>query len=194
MSLTLDYNISQSDNARELTFTEQTGTYNLSTNPGGFGSPNPTTSDALTAVLTITDPDDDSYTLDIFADSFPTTDSTQELNIRTQDLGLGTDEQFTDGKWTFTYTITTATETFTSTQIILLLGQSRCCVFGLLANADVSCCNCGNNSMAKALEAYTWYRLAITAASCGDSNKFTKILDVIDKYCNSECTSCGTCN
>jgi len=189
---TLDFNISQSDNSRELTFTNQTGLYNISTNPGGYTPSN--ISNITSSVLTITDPDEEVYTLSIFASGFPTTDTTKEKTIRTQDLGLTADEQFTDGKWIFTLTEVQGANTYTTTQTILLLGQSRCCVAGLMAGADVSCCNCGNNSMATALEAYTWYRVAIAAAACGNSAKFDKIIDVIDKYCNSECRSCGTCN
>ena len=193
MALTLDFLIKQSDNSRELTFTETTGSYVAGSNPGGWGSPNATLAQATSAVLTITDPDDEVYTLDIEPDSFPTNDSTQELTIRTQDLGLTADGKFTDGKWTFLYTVVANAVTYTSTQIILLSGQTRCSVFGLLASADVSACtDCDGSELARALEAYTYYRMAVAAAACGNSTKFQEIIDVLDKYIDSDC-NCG-CN
>lgn len=191
MGLSIDFNIKQSDNARELTFTETTSIYQSGNNPGGWGSPNATIAQATSAILTITDPDGDSYTVDIEPDGFPTNDSTTEVAIRTQDLGLTADGKFTDGKWTFLYTVIANSVTYTNTQIILLSGQARCSVYGLLASADVSdCTDCDGSDLSRALEAFTYYRMAVAAAACGNSTKFENILDVIEKYTDDEC-NCG---
>ena len=188
---TLDFNLLESDNSRELAFKNTTGAYNVSSNPGGYTSAN--LSAITTSVLTITDPDEEVYTLNIFPDGFPTTDTTKERTIRTQDLGLTADEQFTDGKWIFTLTETAGATTYTTTQIILLLGQTRCSVFGLLSGTDVSACtDCDGSDLARALEAYTYYRMAVAAAACGNSTKFQEIIDVLDKYIGDSC-NCG-CN
>ena len=66
MSLYIDFNIRESDNARELLFNETTGTYNASANPSGWGTPNEATSAATAAVLKITPPRNRSYFRFIF--------------------------------------------------------------------------------------------------------------------------------
>lgn len=193
MALFLNFNIKESDNARELSFTETTGTYNASTNLGGWGAPNPVTTDVtVTATLSILPPGvTTAIVLDLFPSSFPTTDKTQEVIIRSQDLSLGTDTILPDGLWQITYTVidTVANPdvTYTSDQTIFVSGEARCCVYGLLANADISCCDCDGSDLARALEAFTYYRAAIACAANGNTDKFTEALSIVNNYCDNKC-------
>jgi len=188
-NLFVDFNISQSDNAREFKFTETTGAYNASTNPGGYGAPNDATTDATSCILKVTPPGGTEASLDLLVLSslYPTTDRTVEFSIKSQDIGLAVDAQFVDGAWTFQYEIESPNEASTviNTQTILISGMARCCVFGMLADVDL--CDCDGTDLARALEAYTYYRAAIACAACGDSSKFASILSIIDKYCNKQC-------
>lgn len=185
MSLYIDFNIRESDNARELLFNETTGTYNASANPGGWGTPNEATSAATAAVLKITPPGGTEVTLDLYS-TFPTTDSTIDNAIRTQDLSLGTDEKFEDGEWLFVYEVTTPLEgTITNTQTILILGQARICVNDLLANVDL--CDCDGSDLRRALEAKTYLDAATASAAVGDICKFTELLGLINNYCTKTC-------
>jgi len=193
MALFLNFNIKESDNARELSFTETTGTYNASTNPGGWGAPNPVTTDVTaTATLSILPPSITTpIVIDLFPSSFPTTDTAQTLVIRSQDLGLGTDIILPDGLWEMTYTVidTVANPdvTYTNDQTIFVSGQARCCVYGLLASADISCCDCDGSDLARALEAFTYYRAALACAACGNTDKFAEALAIVDNYCDNKC-------
>lgn len=189
MGLTLDFNIKQSDNARELSFTETTGTYNVSDNPGGYGAPNDVVGDATVVELKITPPNGTEITINMLspATGFPTTNKELEHIVRSQDLGLGTDVQLPDGVWSMTYEVTTPGEPsiVTTTQSILISGKARCCVNKMLANIDL--CDCDGSDLARALEAFTYYRIAVYCAQCGDGNKFTETLEIIHKYCNNCC-------
>ena len=168
MSLYLNFNIKQSDNARELAFTETTGTYNGSTNLGGWGTPNPAIADVTTSArLSITPPGGTATIINV-STTHPTVDKTVEVVIRSQDLGLGTDIILPD-------------------QTIFVSGQARCCVYGLLADIDISCCDCDGSDMARALEAFTYYRAAIACAACGNTSKFTDALGIVNNYCDIKC-------
>lgn len=183
MGLALDFNIRQSDNARELSFKETTGVYHVTDNPGGWGAPNDTTSDPTGVLLKITTPDGNQTTLDLSA-TFPTTDNTQEYLIHSQDLGLGTDVKLPDGIWDFEYEIDTPGEPafVRSIQRIFISGNARCCVYNLLASVDL--CDCDGSDLARALEAYTYYRVAVACAFTGNEDHFTDALNLINKYCN----------
>ena len=190
MALYINFNVKQSDNARELTFTETTGAYDVATNPGGWGAPNPVTGAATSATLSIIPPGETTavvLTLDTLTPSFPTTSNIQELAIRSQDLSLGTDVQFADGIWQMTYTVIAGGVTYTNDQSIFLSGQARCCVYGLLADADISCCDCDGSDLARALEAFTYYRSAVACAACGNGDKFTEALAIVNNYCDNKC-------
>jgi len=188
-NLFVDFNILQSDNAREFKFYETTGAYDANDNPGGYGTPNDTTGDVTSALLKVTPPGGTEVTLDLLVLSsfFPTTDKTKEFSIKSQDLSLGQDIQFADGAWTFKYEIEAPNEATTviNNQTILISGKARCCVYGLLADVDL--CDCDGTDLARALEAYTYYRAAVACAACGDASKFADILKIIDKYCNCKC-------
>jgi hypothetical protein len=185
MPVYIDFNIRESDNARELLFNETTGTYNASSNAGGWGSPNDAVGTATTVELKITPPDGTQVTLDL-STNYPTADSTIDQTIRTQDLSLGTDLKFADGLWLFEYEVTTSGQgLITNTQTILLLGQARICVFDMLADVDLN--DCDGSELRRALEANTYLHAAIASASVGDTDKFTELLALIDNYCNNEC-------
>lgn len=194
MALFLNFNIKESDNARELSFTETTGIYDASTNPGGWGAPNPVTTDVTaTAYLSILPPGVTTPAIvDLFPSSFPTTDNTQTVVMRSQDLGLGgTDDILPDGIWEMSYividTVANPDVTYTNDQTIFVSGQARCCVYGLLAATDISCCDCDGSDLARALEAFTFYRAAIACAACGNADKFAEALAIVNNYCDIKC-------
>jgi hypothetical protein len=189
MGLAVDFNIRQSDNARELSFTETTGTYHVSDNPGGWGAPNDTTSDPTVVEIKVTAPNESEATIDMLipASGFPTTDKTIEYIIRSQDIGLGTDEQLPDGIWTIKYEITTPGETavVSSVQKIFISGKARCCVNKMLASVDL--CDCDSSQLKDATKAHDYLKVARACAGCGDSVKFVETLEIINALCNGNC-------
>jgi hypothetical protein len=185
MSVIINFNVEQSDNAKEFRFTETTGIYHVTDNVGGWGSPNEVVGDAVTVELTVTDPDGTATTLDL-SSNFPATLISTVEYIQSDDLGGTADTKLADGVWTFTYTVITGTTTYTNTQYIFVSGQTRCCVYKMLCSVDP--CQCNGASLARALEAYTYYRMAVACALCGNETKFEELLEIIDTYCADCCS------
>lgn len=188
MAIFVDFNVKQSDNAKELLFTETTGAYNITSNTGGYGAPNEPHTDATAATLDVTDPSGTTTTINLFggAPDYPKDDLNNEHSIRTQALGLGDDLEFPDGIYTFKYDVTLPVQGVVSNeQCILISGKARCCVYGMLATVDL--CDCDGSDLKRALEAFTYYRAAVACAASGESSKFEELLAIIDKYCKGQC-------
>jgi hypothetical protein len=187
MSLFIDFNIKQSDNAKELSFTETTGIYNASTNPGGYGAPNDNPADVTALELKITPPGGTEVVINMLipATGFPTENKSLEYIIKSQNIGLGTDIELSDGLYIIKYAVTSpsgGTIAEVSTQKILISGKARCCVAKLMACIDL--CDCDGTERARALEAWTYYKSAVYCAAVGDEAKFTELLAIIKGYCN----------
>ena len=141
MSLVLNIQACVQTACTELLIKETTGVYNASTNTGGYGSPNATTASVLTAVLTITSPSAQVYTINLFDNGFPSSVTTFEYVIPMSELGNRTEIE--DGQWTFLYTITTNTDTtYRVTKSYIFTCGSECCVAKLLGDLDISDCDC----------------------------------------------------
>lgn len=185
MAIFIDYNVYQSDNAKELKFVETTGAYNAVSNTGGWGAPNELVGDATLVELKITPPGGSEVTIDI-STNFPTTDNAIEKTLRSQDLGLGTDVGLPDGIWDFKYEVTTPSQgLIVNCQNILISGGARCCVYNMLADAEIH--DCDGSDLRRALEAFTYYRSALACAAAGHTDKFTELLALIANYCNKTC-------
>lgn len=122
MSIYLKPVVTQAGDCKSFTFSETTGTYNSSTNTGGYGAPNFTVADVNTATVTITPFESDTSTeINVFS-TFPTTDSEIEFTITNEDMGYSEDESIADGVYDIVYELTgdfaitgvnTGTKTFT---------------------------------------------------------------------------------
>ncbi len=194
----LNFDICELSNCQTITFAETTGTYDAIENPNGWGSPNSVIDDADTATLEITQPDGTITTIDLFAltPSFPTTTLTQTYSISASTAGLST-TAFTDGKYTFVYTVTGTTggNDFTYTQTVeqLFFCQARCCVDRLFAAIDDFTCDCNKTKINEAYQADILLRSLKRAAGCGDLNSFTDTLTIINNLCGTT-TLCSSCN
>jgi hypothetical protein len=195
MATLLTFDVQQTDNAKTLIFKETTGAYDASNNTSGWGSPNEATTDAVTTTLTILDPGGTTTALTSTEltglGSFPTTTTTLELGIALEDLGGTTAGKHVDGVYTFTYTVVTSTTTYETTHKVFVSGQARCCVYGMLAKVDTVDCDCDATEKADALEAYTFYRSLIANAACGNEDKYTDVLAIVNDLCDGcKCSDC----
>lgn len=189
MALILNFEICQSSDCQDLSFSETTGAYNATYNVGGYGSPNITLGSVITAVLTSTSPDGTIYTTNLFTHGFPTDDLTDDSYV----ISLTGDTALEDGKWTFTYTITTESATYTKTITKLLYCNAKCCVAEMLSALQLLDCDCCDKDLdyENYVKAWTFLQSLINAAECGDINSFTKILKIINKLCKNK--ACKTC-
>ena len=195
MSLVLKFKICESSNCSKLIFSELTGVYNVTTNPGGwfgrYGDPNPQIANATSAILTITPSSGTVYSIDLF-DTFPTLDKTFEYQLTNEDFGYTTGKKIQDQIITFTYTVIASGVTYTQTIYKALLCNSRCCVDNILKSVDTECNECND----AAIKRYTQARLILdiieSDAECGNISFFNKSLAQLNKICSD--TNCKPCN
>ncbi len=187
MSLILNFEICQSSNCKDLVFSETTGFYNVNYNVGGYNTPNPSDSTALSAVLTITDPNNLVTTINLTSQGFPTGDLTSD------GYTISSSEVLPDGMYTFVYTVTYENNvTYTKSITKLLYCNSECCVNQMLANLNLTCDCCETDDNIKSYyKAWTFLQALKNAAQCGDVTTFTNILKIITKLCkNNGCKTC----
>lgn len=192
MSVVLSFEICQESNCSGLSFKEITGIYNASSNATGWGAPNELTSDALTAVLTITMASGTIYTIDLFATgNFPSSDTGFIYNISNTDIGLTLTDELPDQIITFLYTVTTATTTYTQSIKQSFYCQVNCCVNSMFLDLDFECSSC-NKDIDSALIAFAMLQGLKYNSNCGNEDEFNNILAQLNKKCaGSSCTSCN---
>ena len=194
MSLVLSFDICEGSNCNTLKFTETTGAYSTS-NTSGWGAPNMSTGNAVSATLTITTPSGDVLTpinMHILPPSFPSEDFTQEYSIPL--TSLGENSSITDGVWSFLYTVVCTQDliTVTYTQRVTqgFYCQVDCCVKSMFKNIDVEC-DCSKDQLSKAAKAYLLLKGLKYSANAGDISKFNSDLALLQKMClNSDCNNC----
>lgn len=192
---TLDFDICIDASCSTMTFTELTGAYSAS-NTGGWGTPNVDTTDATVAILQITTPSGGIYTLDLFAQGFPVTNTSLEYTIPLTSLGLTTN--IPDGNWSFLYYVTGSDGgtpfTYQAKKNFLFYCNSECCVNKLLADVNPEACDCDEDNeklIDNYLKATVFLDSLKNAARCYQVTLFTTIKSIIDKLCaNSGCTTC----
>jgi len=199
MALIPKLNFCLNNSCSELLVNETTGVINPTSNVGGYGSPNPTTAIVTSYSLIITDPNDVTYTIDLFASNFPTTDSTMEYSIPLSLLGNRT--VIEDGFWQFSWTVASnvALEEFTAVgnSASYFTCNTECCVAALLAAIDVEedDCNCNKEQSQKILDylkAKAFLESLRNAAFCGKLTLFNNIKSILTKMCAK--VDCTTCN
>lgn len=178
----------------ELSFSETTGAYSV-TNTGGYGAPNPATSDIETYVLVITAPDGTQYTIDLKNTGlFPTTNSTIVYTIPMALLGNRT--VIEDGYWQFSWSALSAGPTHSiGNSAAYFTCNADCCVAALLAKIDFTddcCCSDDHNNINDYLKAKVLLEGLKNAAFCGNISLFHNIQTTLDKICRK--TDCKTCN
>src|SRR5574343_201905 len=179
MALQLNFTACVVNGCSQIRFTETTGVYSTS-NTTGYGTPNSDTGTATTAVLTITSPSNDVYTIDLFATgNFPSSNNTYYYDIPTASLGDLTN--IVDGKWTITYTSINDSVTYTKTKYVLFHCNAECCVTEMLIDLDTDCDCCTTKSKSN----LNYIKTSVTlqslkyAAKCGSIELFNKLLATI---------------
>jgi len=193
MGLILNFEICQSSDCTELTFVETTGAYAVTTNENGWGTPNPATAYATSAILTIELSSGNTYSIDLFATgNFPTDDTTFEYLITSSVIGGASGSAIADQIIKFTYTVVDGKgDEYHQVISQAFYCQAQCCVMSMFANLDLDCDGCNEDKMNKALKAYALLKGLIYSANCGNSTYFNNILTQVNKLClNTNCQNC----
>jgi len=137
------FNVNGQGNA--ILLTDATGSYNAS-NTGGYGTPNPDTSDITADSCSITLPNSSTYlstgstyTFDVFG-TFPTTDTTLEYSIQSYSLGQGSGELLATGVYKLVRTASVGSTDYTYTNYYLVVPRVEQAVYQLLLSGN--CCDC----------------------------------------------------
>ena len=182
-----------SDN-KSVSIYELTGAYMAVANEGGYGDPNPATSDVTIATVTVYLPKATvPVVINVFG-TFPSIFNTVKYVITNVMLGLGEDDELPDGIWQFLFSISGVfnavpfTYEPTHTPYKLLDGQVHCCLDKkeseiTLANKD-SNCKCGDTNIKSFSELRALLCAAKSAAACGQINRAQELLDYVKKRCD----------
>lgn len=180
-----------------FTLTDNTGPYNATLNPYGWGSGNIEISDVESSGLTITSPAGVVYgPFDVLA-TIPNLDGTTlEIDITDildQDPAVG--EAYSDGYWIFDWTVQGVyglDDTPFHSRCVrqeLVLCDVKCCVDNLMADADPNC-GCSKTGNKKSINAMLTLE-SIYARDCRKEYEGAKTrLATLQDICNNNCKNC----
>lgn len=215
MALELLSTVESEDGCVGFVFTDTTGVYNVTTNPTGYGTPNPSSNDVSQATIslypplatvpyiftfvietgnlasaTVTAPD--GTVTSIFADltgiTFPF-DANNQIHILPEYLGFEELAMVTDGVWTSVYEITDEdSSTYNTTTYPMSICSTSCCIQKMFVNLDD--CGCGCAAEKAALSANTKLMSAIYSANLGMMTQAQENLTKAKEMCDGNCGGC----
>lgn len=196
MAFKLKFTVENGSDCKSIIFTETTGAYHASTNPTGWGTPNPAIADVATSLLTIenltTSTTYDDIIITPSSANAQTTITTEDLLIAGVSIG---DITLPDGLYEFTYNIVLDDETEYQAIVKSLFLCESCCKIKKLAvdvDIDCGCCNddCADN-MWKFLEAHTLYKALQWSGVCGSETEINSNIQSLQDYLiNINCKNC----
>jgi hypothetical protein len=196
MALSLSFTVTQSCDGKTLTFTETTGVYNVTTNPGGWGTPNKATTDCTSKKITITTPEDEQYEIDnsdTRMSVLPSSSDTGIVIINGADIGETSEDVIPDGVYIIDYECTMDdASTSTKRVYVYLDSQASCCVEGLFGEIKVNDCCCDDKSIKKAMTARAFLLAARAAGRCGRTQRANTLLELVTSLCTGG--NCVNCN
>lgn len=192
MATVTDFEICLDNACDTLTLTELTGAYSA-TNTTGWGAPNATTGSITTALLQVTSPSGVVSTINILSSGFPSSNPSFSYDIPNGSLNSITNVE--DGHWTFFLYYTDGVNTYQKVKNYLFYCNTECCVQELLADIEVTDCDCCKqddlNKINNYIKAKTFLDSLKNAARCFQVANFTSIQAVLAKLCrNSSCKNC----
>ena len=196
MALALDFTVKQQTSCTEVLFTDLTGDYDLTTNPGGWGAPNTTRASVLSSTLTITTPSGLTYIIDITAEVI----ADSPIIITNDQLGGTAGSCVPDGQYYILWDVTAAgghfPTTYSKDSYFFFDCVIACKVASLFTSLDLTSCNPCNETLtskiSNALLAWAYLEALRNAACCGKTELFANILKTLERMVdNSQCTSCN---
>lgn len=182
MALSPKFTINFECNFDGFTFAETTSTYNATTNTGGYGAPNITTSDVDSTELVI-----ENLLTEVTFDTIATitaASTATDFDFDLTDLTVAGVQQYTeyidDGIYEFTYNLIDGATTYTYTIRKLILPY----LYGLLAKAalKLGTCSCSSKYKDAWLEGFALLKALEGSAICGDLTQFTTQYTKVKNY------------
>jgi len=197
MAIKVNFKIAEACDSKSILFTDITGQYST-TNPTGWGAPNPDISTVVDVEIIIIAPDGNTYVIsmaDINGD-LPS-DSNGLFNIHMGYLGGNAGDVVQQGVYNVEYRViyndgSSTGQLVSKRKYTLATSVIKCCVHKMLAGLDMcDDCPCGEDK-SNALEAYTLYKAMLYAYTCGSVEKANKMATQVNKLCNYQGT-CASC-
>jgi hypothetical protein len=212
MALNININVVRSLDQLSFTVIDQTGAYNVNSNPGGYGAPNPAVSDFTSCQVGVTmcDP----VTLlptgpQYFINAYPTlpNSSGNGFSIYNVSLGLAADQKIPDGVYRFSMEIEDINENLYSTiETEVFYEIVGCCIDTLTIEAAGCGCSSESKKIKDIVKANMWLGLLRPSVNelglivdsaierCGQYEKAAEIIRELQKICNNQnCKGCNGC-
>lgn len=195
-------------------FTDTTGAYDASSNPGGYGGPNPTVGDYLTYSISVVPPDPDTLLATgtpVVIDAYPDLPSISNGTFDITSLLLTgvADQILAEGWWQFNVTATWDngdSGEYTVTVNMINYRTTKCCIDNLIVESAACNCSGGSRKMRNLAKAVT-YLWALTPKvvndevaqspvdDCTQYNAGVEMLLQLQDICELEnCEGCNGCN
>lgn len=192
MSVALLFRACFSANCKNLTVSDTTGPYDPTENPTGWGGPNESIVQALTATMTIVFPDGSSIVVDVYP-TLPS-DANQEFVITNILGGLGSTGSWQEGKYIITYDVTgeyadTTPWSLTKTKVFFNYCASACCVEKKSVVSVGGDCDCENKGLKSFSTSWDWLQVMENSANCGYTDNASEVLTHLQDICAG--TDCG---
>lgn len=186
MALQVDFTACQSRDCKSLDIEDETGLYDATTNPTGFGGINPSVSDVDVATIIVENPEGDTFEIDVYP-TLPNTDGVK-FTINNTDIGLEATDEIPDGLYLITYTVSGVfgSTAFESEKIkyVLFKCQVTCCMKEEVAELKVEDCECEDNEdTMDLLKRVVLLDSAKLAATCGQRGNAVIMLDYLLRRC-----------
>lgn len=218
MALELKFTNEEQDGCKEIHFTEETGTYNVSTNPGGYDSPNMDSNLVIKAEIvvlphgdtigytftftilnkvitaaTVTDPSGTVTNIlaDLTSNVWPFIVGVNPFIIKGDYLGFGTDSEIESNGYNISYEVTDNPGNVEITdQDELWVCQVCCCVRSAFSALKATACDCQRDALSQAQDSQAFLDAAIWSTEAGEIDKGVELLAMAKRLCEGNCTNC----
>lgn len=183
MALSLKTAVTESADNKEINVYDTTGVYSLA-NTGGWETPNPPTSAALTATASIQKRNTDgTYSDAVVIDVYPTLPNVAETPfvVTAEAYGNGVDSEWEDGIYRLVYAVTGNNIDDSVEYFFSLTGKIGCCYKNLAAKAAGE--NCNDQIKNKFREMSILMRALKADKCCGDLDSIQNQIDYLTKLC-----------
>jgi hypothetical protein len=206
MALSLKSSLNESSTCDRIYLFDATGDYNVLTNPGGFGTPNPAKTDfnGYNWGFTIVDPNNITSNIGPYTTSFSGsllfTNGLQVFPSLTGGLTAQSGQNdpnklIQDGKYKITYFANTISTTYTVTQYFYLTCNLQCRLKKELVKLAHDYCltsKCSKKEVDKYMMLAAYNQALCNAVRCGDVKKADKLYSLLSDLLGGNC-NCG-CN
>ena len=184
----------QSSDGTKIYLTETTGSYNITTNPHGWGAPGGLAIGSVTnATVVFTNMTTNTNYEVVTYPTLPTTSTTTAFTVNYGDIGGVNDTVIADAVWAIRIKTNNGVngldETLNTTAFYMVtMYNAKCCVKSKMTEISLDDCQCDSTAMTLAIDSWYWLEAAEAAACSGYVTRAKNILALVNRLCgNADC-------